>query len=195
MTSLDRQWLVASDGSAKPTAFEAGSPSAETLAAANVEAVRRLEDEAKAGRTRSQCVVQAIAGFCGSMTFVWLHVAWFTAWIVVNTVHGLPHFDKFPFTFLTLTVSLEAIFLSAFILISQNEETRVADRRNALDLQVNLLSEQENTKMLKMLAAIGRKLEITFDDDPSLQALQEATQPSALARQIDKAAGDAHPVE
>ena len=87
---------------------------------------------------------------------------------------------------MTLTVSLEAI-LSAFILISQNEETRVADRRNALDLQVNLLSEQENTKMLKMLAAIGKKLDITFDDDPSLQALQEATRPSALARQIDRA--------
>jgi hypothetical protein len=59
---------------------------------------------------------------------------------LLNTVPGGPQFDKFPFTFLTLTVSLEAILLSAFILISQNEETRVADRRNALDLQVNLLS-------------------------------------------------------
>jgi uncharacterized membrane protein len=110
---------------------------------------------------------------------------------VLNTVPGGPQFDKFPFTFLTLTVSLEAIFLSAFILISQNEETRVADRRNALGLQVNLLTEQENTKMLKMLAAIGAQLGVEFDGDPSLEALQQATRPEALARQIDTAASKA----
>lgn len=166
-----------------------GAPaSASSLMAANVEAVRRLEEEAKAGRTHSQRAAQAIAGFCGTMTFVWLHVAWFAAWIILNVAPGAPHFDKFPFTFLTLTVSLEAIFLSAFILISQNEETRVADRRNALDLQINMLSEQENTKMLGMLAAIGAKLGVEFDEDPSLSALRQATRPEMLARQIDRAA-------
>ena len=161
--------------------------SADALAAANVQAVMRLEEEAKSGRSRAQRVVQGIAAFCGTMTFVWLHVAWFTGWILLNVVPGGPQFDKFPFTFLTLTVSLEAIFLSAFILISQNEETRVADRRNALDLQVNLLTEQENTKMLKMLAAIGARLGVEFEGDPSLEALQQATRPEALARQIDQA--------
>ena len=162
--------------------------SVEQLAAANVQAIVRLEQEAKSGRTASQRAAQVVAAFCGTMTFVWLHVAWFTLWILLNVVPGGPQFDKFPFTFLTLTVSLEAIFLSAFILISQNEETRVADRRNALDLQVNLLTEQENTKMLKMLAAIGAKLGVEFEGDPSLEALQQATRPEALAAQIDKAA-------
>lgn len=166
----------------------AATHGADELAAANVRAVVRLEAEAKAGRTLTQRVAQGIAAFCGTMTFVWLHVAWFAAWIAMNVIPGGPQFDKFPFTFLTLTVSLEAIFLSAFILISQNEETRVADRRNALDLQVNLLTEQENTKMLKMLAAIGAKLGVQFDGDPSLEALQQATTPEALARQIDGAA-------
>jgi uncharacterized membrane protein len=161
---------------------------AEEVSAANIQAVVRLEDEAKAGRSRSQRAVQRIAAFCGTMTFVWLHVAWFTCWILLNTVPWGPHFDKFPFTFLTLTVSLEAIFLSSFILISQNEETRVADRRNALDLQVNLLTEQENTKMLELLAAIGRKLGVEFEGDLALEALQEATRPETIARQIDIAA-------
>ena len=160
----------------------------ESLTAANVESILRLEKEAKAGRTASQRAAQAVAGFCGTITFVWLHIAWFAAWIFINVMPGGPQFDKFPFTFLTLTVSLEAIFLSAFILISQNEETRVADRRNALDLQVNLLSEQENTKMLKMLEAIGAKLGVEFDGDPSLAVLKEATRPEQLAAQIDKAA-------
>jgi uncharacterized membrane protein len=164
---------------------------AEQLSAQNIQAVVRLEQESKSGRSRSQRAVQRIAAFCGTMTFVWLHLAWFTLWIVLNTVPGGPQFDKFPFTFLTLTVSLEAIFLSAFILISQNEETRVADRRNALGLQVNLLTEQENTKMLKMLAAIGAQLGVEFDGDPSLEALQQATRPEALARQIDTAASKA----
>jgi uncharacterized membrane protein len=169
----------------------AGARTVEDLAATNVRAISQLEREAKAGRTSSQRAAQAIASFCGTMTFVWLHIGWFSVWIVLNVAPWGPHFDKFPFTFLTLTVSLEAIFLSSFILISQNEETRVADRRNALDLQVNLLAEQENTKLLKMIAAIGAKLGVAFEGDPSLDVLQQATQPEALARQIDKAAAAA----
>jgi uncharacterized membrane protein len=66
-------------------------------------------------------------------------------------------------------VSLEAIFLSTFILISQNHETRLSERRNQLDLQVNLLSEQENTKMLTIIARIAKKLGVRTDDDPAFR--------------------------
>ena len=89
------------------------------------------------------------------MTFVWVHVIWFGGWILLNSIPGIPHFDPFPFTFLTLIVSLEAIFLSTFILISQNLETRISERRSHLDLQLNMLSEQENTKMIAILLAIA----------------------------------------
>lgn len=82
----------------------------------------------------------------------------FGIWVVINALPGVSHFDPFPFTFLTLVVSLEAIFLSSFILISQNLETRVSERRNNLDLQINLLTEQENTKMLKLLERIAQKM-------------------------------------
>jgi uncharacterized membrane protein len=151
----------------------------------NVELIRELEKSAREERTRSDRVAEAIANFCGSMTFVWVHVIWFGGWIVINLLPGLRHLDPFPFTFLTLVVSLEAIFLSTFILISQNHDTRISERRNHLDLQINLLSEQENTKMIRMLQAIGAKIGADLDQDSRLQALSEETAPERLAQQIE----------
>ena len=88
-----------------------------------------------------------------------------------------------PFTFLTFVVSLEAIFLSTFILISQNHEELLARRRNHLDLQINLLSEQENSQILKMLANIESRLEIQHDEDE--EALQQCVKPEELVSQIE----------
>src|SRR5712672_3132118 len=132
--------------------------SADDLTQRNVELIRQLEEPAKQERTRSDFVAEAIANFCGSMTFVWVHVVWFGGWILFNLVPGIKHIDPFPFTFLTLVVSLEAIFLSTFILISQNHDSKISERRNHLDLQINLLSEQENTRMIAMLQAIATKV-------------------------------------
>ena len=82
-------------------------------------------------------------------------------------------------------VSLEAIFLSTFILISQNHDTKISERRNHLDLQINLLSEQENTKMIAMLQAIAAKVGAEIPRDPHLQALSEDTEPEKLVQQIE----------
>jgi uncharacterized membrane protein len=89
------------------------------------------------------------------------------------------------FKFLTLVVSLEAIFLSTFILISQNLETRISERRSHLDLQLNMLSEQENTKMIAILQAIAVKVGADLSHDPQLQALGEETEPERLVEQIE----------
>ena len=153
----------------------------------NVQAMRELEEAAMARRTMADRVAGFVATFCGSMTFVWLHVVWFSLWILGNTLPGFPHVDPFPYTFLTLMVSLEAIFLSAFILISQNYEMRLTERRNQLDLQINLLSEQENTKMLSMLQRIAQKLGVEEDGDPTVKVLEEATRPARLIEQIEQA--------
>jgi uncharacterized membrane protein len=153
----------------------------------NVQTIVQLEEAAKANRTCSDRIASAIANFCGSIPFVWAHVILFTVWIVINTIPGIDHFDPFPFTFLTLVVSLEAIFLSTFILISQNQETRVSERRNQLDLQVNLLTEQENTKMLVILERIAKKVGAITDDDPTLRVLKQATEPEKLIDQIEQA--------
>lgn len=153
----------------------------------NVQAIAQLEEAAKANRSKADQIADVIAGFCGTMTFVWVHIAWYSIWILVNSLPGIQAFDPFPFTFLTFMVSLEAIFLSTFILISQNHETRLSERRNHLDLQINLLTEQENTKMLRMLQRIAEKVGAKTDEDPSLQVLDQATHPEKLVEQIEKA--------
>jgi uncharacterized membrane protein len=150
----------------------------------NVELIRQLEESEKQERTRSDLIAEAIANFCGSMTFVWVHVVWFGGWIAINLTPGIRHIDPFPFTFLTLVVSLEAIFLSTFILISQNHDTKVSERRNHLDLQINLLSEQENTRMIGILQAIAEKVGADVSPDPHLQALAQETAPERLVKQI-----------
>src|SRR5690348_10791799 len=169
--------------------FETDSASSvDKLTQRNIEAVRQLEEAAKEERTASDRVAEVIAKFCGSMTFVWVHVAWFGIWVLINVMPGLPHIDPFPFTFLTLVVSLEAIFLSTFILISQNHDTQLSERRNHLDLQINLLAEQENTKILELLQAIAEKVGVTCD--PEVDVLLEPIQPKKLVKQIVKASGE-----
>jgi uncharacterized membrane protein len=153
----------------------------------NVEAMQRLEEAQMGERTTSDRIAAAIAHLCGSMTFVWIHVVLFTVWIGYNTMPELHPFDPYPFTFLTLVVSLEAIFLSTFILISQNYDMRISERRNQLDLQINLLSEQENTKMLQLLEQIAKKVGANVENDAQVGALEEATRPESLVRQIEEA--------
>jgi uncharacterized membrane protein len=158
--------------------------SVEELTRRNVETVSKLEEAARGQRTRTDRLAEVIANFCGSMTFVWVHVIWFGGWIGFNLLPGMKHVDPFPFTFLTLVVSLEAIFLSTFILISQNHDSRVSDKRNHLDLQINLLSEQENTQMLRILQQIAAQVGVA--DDPHTQVLGQATEPERLAEQIEQ---------
>jgi len=153
----------------------------------NVQAMRKLEQLAVAKRSPADRIAEFVARFCGSITFVWIHAAVFTVWLAWNALPVLPHFDPYPFTFLTLVVSLEAIFLGSFILIAQNYEMRVTERRSQLDLQINLLAEQENTKILQMLDRMARKMGVSEEDDPEVRVLEQATRPETLARQIEDA--------
>jgi uncharacterized membrane protein len=163
------------------------SETGEDVTRQNVLAMRQLEEAAMARRTGADRVAAAIARFCGQMAFVWIHVVLFAVWIAYNTLPWFKPFDPYPFTFLTLVVSLEAIFLSTFILISQNYDMRVSERRNQLDLQINLLAEQENTKTLQILERIAKKVGAHLSDDPQVRALEEATRPDALVEQIEEA--------
>jgi uncharacterized membrane protein len=162
----------------------------DTLALRNVETVARIEQAAQAQRTTGERLSDCIARFCGSMVFVWIHIIWYTGWIVYNVLPVTRHFDPFPFPFLTLTVSLEAIFLTTFILISQNRQSQLDEQRNMLDLQINLLAEQENSKMLAMLAAIMERLGLEAHD-PELEALVSETRPEALLEEINRLKRDA----
>jgi uncharacterized membrane protein len=159
---------------------------ADALVRANVHTIAQLEQSAREGRTIPDRIIDMVSAFCGSLAFVYLHAMWFAAWILLNLwpTPGL-QFDPFPFGLLTLVVSLEAIFLSTFILITQNRQSRIADRRNHLDLQINLLAEQENTKMLAMLTAIQKKLGIG-DVDPEVEVMEQATSPERVVEEIQR---------
>jgi uncharacterized membrane protein len=150
----------------------------------NIQLIAELEASAKSSRTDMDKFIDAISSFVGSMLFVWIHLIWFTSWTLINRFSAKP-FDPFPFNLLTLIVSLEAIILSTFILISQNRQGRIAERRAHLDLQINLLSEQENTKILSMLTSIMTRLEIE-DNDTDASLMMESTQPQNMIQQIEE---------
>lgn len=138
-----------------------GSGSTSRLVAQNVETVAQIEAAERRRRSAAERVSDALAQMAGTGWFAGLNLAGFAGWIAWNT--GLlpgPPIDPFPFSFLTLVVSLEAIFLSIFVLISQNTLTRLSERRAHLDLQINLLAEQESTKTLALLERIAQELHI-----------------------------------
>ena len=162
------------------------------LIAQNIETINRIEQESKAGRPRSAVFADAISAYCGSMTFVWVHLVWFAGWLSWNGARFMPkslQFDPAPFGVLTLIVSLEAIFLSTFILISQNHQQRLADQRNHLDLQINLLAEQENSQMLKMLRDIVEHLGLATDTAKA-SALSRSTDAGAIAQRLETMSED-----
>jgi len=152
----------------------------------NINTIIQLDAAARAQRTVTDRLVDAITAFCGSLAFVWVHLGWFSFWIGENLIRGRAGFDPYPFPLLTLIVLLEAILLSTFILISQNRDARLNERRNQLDLQINLLTEQENTKMLTMLKQIADKVGADISQDPTLAVLEQATRPEKLVEQIER---------
>lgn len=114
---------------------------------------RDVDEEFKKRLTWQDKVADAITGFCGSMFFVYIHAFWFGFWLLANTglIPGVEIFDPFPFGLLTLVVSLEAIILATFILISQNRQAEHSDLRSEYDYQVNLKTEKQITEILELL--------------------------------------------
>jgi uncharacterized membrane protein len=153
----------------------------------NVARVAKLEADALGARSLGARCARGLIRVAGTTTFAVVHLVWFVAWIVVNTglVPGMQSFDPYPFNFLTLFVSLEAIFLSIWILISQNEMERLADRRAHLDLQINMLAEQESTAAIRMLQRISEHLGIQSDDTVDT-ALSEETDVERIVTAIDQ---------
>ena len=158
----------------------------------NVQQIAELEAALRSGRSPMDRMVDGISEFCGSVAFVYIHLLWFALWIGANL--ALPvrvRFDPFPFGLLTLVVSLEAIFLSTFVLVSQNRQAQMADRRAELDLQTNLLAEHEVTRILALLDAITTHLGIEEGDDPELPELEEDVEPESLLSELEAQEGKA----
>ena len=152
----------------------------------NIKQIAQIEEEALSKRTVSARLGDAIASHADQMWFIVAHAIWFGLWMWVNTksLSGREPFDAYPFSLLTMIVSLEAIFLSLFILMSQNRATLQADQRNHLDLQINLLSEHENTKMLQMLQAICEHHGLAISADSEIAELTKRTEPKLVLKEI-----------
>jgi uncharacterized membrane protein len=158
----------------------------------NVAAIAEMEREATAGRSVGERMGDLIARHAGSLWFISAHAIWFGAWILLNAglIHRIRAFDPFPYQFLTLVVSLEAIFLSLFILMSQSRASKQADSRSHFDLQINLLAEQESTKMLQMLQKLCEFHKLSIANDPELELLKSATQPEILVKELKESLPD-----
>lgn len=155
--------------------------------ARNIEALRerRRQEEAKAGFQEK--IAAAVTAFTGSMTFVYVHLAILAAWVAVNVglFPGVEPFDE-TFVILATAASVEAIFLSTFVLISQNRAAEAADRRADLDLQINLLTEHEVTRLMTLTAAIAEKLGVQESRDPTLEELKRNVAPEAVLDRLEQ---------
>ncbi|MBV8451503.1 MAG: DUF1003 domain-containing protein, partial [Deltaproteobacteria bacterium] len=117
------------------------------------------------------------------------HVVWFGVWVTINTgwLLGKLKFDPYPFALLCMLVSLEGVLLSTFVLIKQNRMSQRADARAHLDLQINLLSEREITKLLQMQRLVCARLGIEDAAyDPEAAELSHITAVDNIAQELDE---------
>jgi uncharacterized membrane protein len=162
----------------------------------NTAAISEVQRREDARRSPTDRAADVITRFSGSMSFVYFHVAWFGVWILLNVgLFKLPfigEFDRFPFGLLTMVVSLEAIFLSTFVLISQNRMSSLSEKRAELDLQVNMLAEQKAAKTLELLEHIAQQLDAVYDrfnyrTDPEIEALKVSPKPHEVLQVMEDA--------
>ena len=167
--------------------FTTKNPRLSDIIEQNIHTIINLRQRAANHRTTQERLADLITEFSGRMSFVYAHIAWFSLWIIINVgLVGIPAFDPFPFGLLTMIVSLEAIFLATFVLISQNRLSIEADRRADLDLQIGLLSEHELTHALRMLDAIQTKLGIESTIDGQLFDLEQEVNPEDVLNEMDR---------
>jgi uncharacterized membrane protein len=165
-------------------------PGPEDLASAlkrNIDALQRRREAEAAAATRQEKIADAITRFTGSMRFVYLHLTLFALWVIANLgwMPGVPPWDR-SFVVLAMLASVEAIFLSTFVLISQNRMAAAADKRADLDLQINLLAEHEVTRLVAMVAAIADRLSVGDEAGAEVHELKRDVAPEAVLDAIEQ---------
>lgn len=157
----------------------------------NIEAMEERREQDALAATRQQKLAEAITAFTGSMMFVYLHLAIYSLWILINLglVPGVPAFDR-SFVILATEASVEAIFLSTFVLISQNRSSKAASKRADLDLHINLLAEHELTKLAQVVAAIATKLDVLIPSNAEMDEVTKDVAPEAVLDTLDTQQSD-----
>src|SRR5688572_2180577 len=154
----------------------------------NIRALQLRREREENEATAEERIAEAITRFTGSMPFVYLHLAFFGFWIVANLgwLPGVPRWDP-SFVVLAMMASVEAIFLSTFVLISQNRMAAAADKRADLDLQVSLLAEHEVTRIVTLVSAIAARMGVRTEADAELDEITQDVAPEAVLDEIESA--------
>lgn len=165
----------------------AGSPPATPLLDRNVRAVIEHAAEEERSKPTSDRVAMTIWRFAGTMNFVYFHIIFFGLWAALDLgwISGIHNFDP-TFTILGTTAAVEAIFLSAFVLMAQLRMADTADKRNQLDVQVSLVAEQEITHILRLVAAMSERMGIAEANDPEIQELLRELKPREVLERIEE---------
>jgi len=150
--------------------------------------IQSFEAKANASRSLSEKTADYITARVGSMAFLAINLVWFTAWIAFNAevIPGFKAFDPFPFGFLTMVVSLEAIFLAIIVLVSQNRAAKIQDLREEIELQINTIAEEEITKIMELQVMLLKKNGIDVSKDEELQLMLEPVDTDSIEKSLQK---------
>jgi uncharacterized membrane protein len=161
------------------------APQAHRQAAENIESILKLEKEAEQELSWFHRLSHGLGGFVGTIYFVVLQCVAVLAWIGANVrVFGNAPFDPYPFPLLATLLAVEAVLLTSFVLIRQNTMDKRSERRNHLDLQINLLAEKEATSILNVLREIAEHLKVDVAPDPAREELARDTPVEDIARHL-----------
>ncbi|MFC3070388.1 DUF1003 domain-containing protein [Phenylobacterium soli] len=152
----------------------------------NIEAMRAQREREEAEASLAQRLADRITAFTGSLAFVGVHVVLVGGWVATNLgwAPGVRPFDP-SFVILATVASVEAIFLTTFVLISQNRTAALAEKRAALDLQINLLAEYEITQLVRLLRAVAEKVGVADLPQPELEEIAREVEPEAVLEEIE----------
>lgn len=152
----------------------------------NIEIIELLRRKQSDARTLQDRFADLMTSWAGSMAFFYFHLVWFGVWMAANLgwLPGVRPFDPIPFGLLTMVVSLEAIFLSTFVLISQNRQAMLNDQHESLDLQIDLLAEYEITRMLRLVDKMAAQMGIEDAFDEEIDQLCLPVAPEVVLREI-----------
>lgn len=165
-------------------------PSVAGVVQRNIETLLQVRRQLDRERTVQERIAQSVTAFTGSMRSVFLHAALFLGWIVVNSgwVPGIKPFDPFPFVMLAMAASVEAIFLTSFVLISQNRMSEISEQRAELDLQISLLAEHEITRVIQMVDSLCQHFGLP-NSIPELEELKQDVAPERVLEEIELSEG------
>jgi uncharacterized membrane protein len=157
----------------------------EELTRRNVAIIAEMEQAAAQVRTRGDRVAERLAAWVGSWTFLITQSIILLAWMALNITAHFRHWDPYPFVLLNLALAFQAAYAAPILMISQNRQAKISERRNHLDLQINMLAEQETTEILRLLRLICERSGVEAGKGDDRRAFEEETQHAEILRQIE----------